>query len=78
MINRGIDFLSGAASGVTNCLSGFILDTVKVRMQVNPGAGMVETLVRIVREEGFLTLFKGIYYPILTLPVVNSVVFTAY
>lgn len=36
MINSLIDFSSGIASGVVNCLSGFFLDTVKVRMQIDP------------------------------------------
>ena len=34
-MNFLVDFTSGVASGVVSCLSGFFLDTVKVRMQTH-------------------------------------------
>ncbi len=35
------DFACGSVSGVANCLSGYILDTVKVRMQMDPSLKMM-------------------------------------
>lgn len=31
-----IDFASGLFGGVTNCISGHFMDTIKVRMQMDP------------------------------------------
>lgn len=79
MINSLIDFSSGIASGVVNCISGFFLDTVKVRMQIDPSlTSTSETLRRIIQQEGVMQLFSGVYYPLITLPIINSVVFTSY
>jgi hypothetical protein len=78
MINSLIDFTSGALSGITNCLSGFMLDTVKVRMQMNPSLTMTQTFQSIVRQEGAAQLFSGIYYPLITIPMISSIVFVAY
>lgn len=79
MINSLIDFSSGIASGVINCLSGFFLDTVKVRMQTDPTLiSTKQTLKRIIQEEGVKQLFSGVYYPLITLPIINSVLFTSY
>lgn len=79
MINSLIDFSSGIVSGVVNTLSGFFLDTVKVRMQVDPKfTSTVQVLTHIIKYEGYAQLFSGVYYPLLTLPVINSVVFVSY
>ena len=79
MVNSLIDFSSGIASGVLNCLSGFFLDTVKVRMQVDPSlTSTTQTLRRIIQQEGVMQLFSGVYYPLITLPIINSVLFTSY
>lgn len=79
MINSLIDFSSGIASGVLNCLSGFFLDTVKVRMQVDPTLNSTtQALRKIIQEEGAAQLFSGVYYPLITLPIINSVLFASY
>jgi hypothetical protein len=79
MINSLIDFNSGVISGVINTLSGFFMDTVKVRMQVNPQLkSTMQTLRHIIEHEGYKQLFSGVYYPLMTWPVINSVVFTSY
>jgi hypothetical protein len=79
MINSLIDFNSGIVSGVLNCISGFFLDTVKVRMQVDPSlTSTTQTLKRIIQHEGVAQLFSGVYYPLITLPIINSVLFTSY
>lgn len=79
MINSLIDFTSGIASGVLNCLSGFFLDTVKTRMQVDPSlTSTTQALRYIIKHEGVAQLFSGVYYPLITLPIINSVLFTSY
>ena len=79
MINSLIDFTSGIASGIVNCLSGFFLDTVKTRMQLDPTlTSTTQALRTIIRQEGMMQLFSGVYYPLLTLPLTNSVIFTSY
>ena len=78
-MNFIIDFSCGIVSGVVNCVSGFFLDTVKVRMQLSPELKNIrETLKYIIKNEGFSQLFSGIYYPLFTLPLTNSVLFAAY
>lgn len=78
MIDFLTDFVCGSISGVANCCSGYILDTLKVRMQMNPNLTMTQTFNIIVKEEGFMKLFNGIYYPLITIPFVNAVMFSSY
>jgi solute carrier family 25 carnitine/acylcarnitine transporter 20/29 len=79
MINSLIDGVSGFWGGVANCVSGFFLDTVKTRMQLNPELKSTWHVLRlIIKSEGVGQLFSGLYYPIITMPIYNSVLFTAY
>lgn len=51
MNNSLIDFTSGIVSGVVNTLSGFFLDTVKVRMQLDPKlTSTVSVLTHIIKH----------------------------
>lgn len=34
MADWAIDFFNGSLSGVGNCISGYVFDTLKVRMQL--------------------------------------------
>ena len=72
------DIVCGTLSGVGNCLSGYIFDTLKVRMQMDHSLTMISSLKSILKNEGFLHLFNGIYYPFVTIPVVNAIVFSSY
>jgi solute carrier family 25 carnitine/acylcarnitine transporter 20/29 len=78
MLNFLQDFVCGSISGVASCFSGYFLDTLKVRMQVNPGAKMLATFKAIINNEGFKSLYKGIYYPLMTVPLVNAIIFSSY
>lgn len=71
------DFVCGSASGVGTCLSGFVLDTAKVKMQVER-VGMLRCLLNTVQKEGFLGLYRGVYYPLLTNPMVTALNFGVY
>ena len=68
----------GTISGVGNCLSGYIFDTLKVRMQMDHSLQMMNALKSIVRDEGAMQLFNGIHYPLITVPIINAVIFGSY
>ncbi len=50
MLNFAQDFICGSVSGVANCLSGYLLDTLKVRMQMDPSLKMIATLKNIIKN----------------------------
>ncbi len=72
------DLVCGTISGVGNCLSGYIFDTLKVRMQMDHSLTMISTFKQIIKSEGYLHLFNGMYYPLVTVPLLNAVIFSSY
>lgn len=72
------NLVCGSISGVANCVSGYVFDTLKVRMQMDHSLTMFSTLRSIVKIEGFMHLFIGIYYPFITVPLINAIVFASY
>ena len=72
------DMICGSISGVGNCLSGYLFDTLKVRMQMDHSLTMTTSLKNIIKHEGFPQLFSGIYYPLVTVPLINAIVFSSY
>jgi hypothetical protein len=51
MLDFLTDFASGIIGGATFCLSGYFLDTVKVRMQMDPKmTSMTSTLRHIIKN----------------------------
>lgn len=72
------DFVCGIFSGVTSVICSYSFDTVKVHMQSNPTLGMMKTITDIIKNEGFMHLFSGIYYPLLTYPIIHAFVFSSY
>ena len=72
------DMLCGTLSGVGNCISGYLFDTLKVRMQMDHSLTMVTSLQSIIKNEGFFQLFSGMYYPLITVPIINAIVFSSY
>jgi hypothetical protein len=43
------DLICGTVSGIGNCLSGYIFDTLKVRMQMSPELSMFSAF-RMIRK----------------------------
>ena len=73
------DFLAGTTAGVSLTLVGHPFDTIKVRLQTQSGfKGGLDCLVQTVRNEGVLSLFKGMSGPLCTIPIVNAIVFYSY
>jgi hypothetical protein len=44
------DMVCGTVSGVGNCLSGYVFDTLKVRMQMDHSLTMVGSLKGIIKN----------------------------
>ena len=72
------DMICGSLSGIGNCVSGYVFDTVKVRMQMDHNITMFGSFRTIIKNEGFMHLFNGIYYPLITIPVLNAIIFSSY
>ena len=54
-------FIAGMASGTTKCLVGHPFDTIKTRLQTNPGfSGPWECLTKTLKLEGVKGLYKVI------------------
>ncbi|ORY09113.1 mitochondrial substrate/solute carrier [Clohesyomyces aquaticus] len=66
-------FAAGAVAGVSEILVMYPLDVVKTRVQLQTGKGvgedsyngMVDCFRKIIRNEGFSRLYRGISAPIL-------------
>lgn len=69
--------LCGSLSGIGSCLSGFTLDTLKVKMQTG-NSKMLACLRQTIASDGVLGLYKGVYYPLMTGPIVNAMNFGVY
>eukprot|EP01122_Echinamoeba_exundans_P016683 TRINITY_DN8530_c0_g1_i1.p1 TRINITY_DN8530_c0_g1~~TRINITY_DN8530_c0_g1_i1.p1 ORF type:complete len:299 (+),score=17.88 TRINITY_DN8530_c0_g1_i1:158-1054(+) len=80
---RGLhDLAAGVCAGVVGTAFGHPLDTVKVRLQtqgmVRSYTGMVDCFVKIVKQEGTSSLFRGIASPMLSLTILNAISFGTY
>ncbi len=64
-------------AGIAICLSGHPLDTLKVKMQMEGGT-LRGTVAKVLKEDGISGYYRGILYPLITVPLVNAVVFGAY
>ena len=57
------DFVAGAVGGTLECVGGFPLDTVKVRIQTADGAarvGMWSVIRGIAHREGLFAFYRGV------------------
>ena len=67
-LNRIIEHtIAGGVAGLVEVLIMYPLDVVKTRTQLSKekSLGVFETLKTITKNEGFLTLYRGIVSPIL-------------
>eukprot|EP01121_Diplochlamys_sp_Union-15-3_P011383 TRINITY_DN3299_c0_g1_i6.p1 TRINITY_DN3299_c0_g1~~TRINITY_DN3299_c0_g1_i6.p1 ORF type:complete len:282 (+),score=46.16 TRINITY_DN3299_c0_g1_i6:38-883(+) len=73
------DVTAGTVGGILQALVGHPFDTVKVRLQTTQHyAGMVDCFKTIIKEEGFLGLYKGVQSPLAGLAGLNATLFFAY
>ncbi len=74
------DLICGSIAGLAYILTAHPLDSIKVRMQTDRRAKI--SLQKIIEEtykrEGFRGFYKGMGSPLMTIPLVNSIVFASY
>jgi solute carrier family 25 carnitine/acylcarnitine transporter 20/29 len=74
------DLFCGSLAGLAYILTAHPLDSIKVRMQMDPRPA--SSLSKIFREtyvhEGLRGFYKGMGSPLITIPLVNSIVFASY
>ena len=73
------DLICGSFAGIFLCLSGHPLDSIKVRMQnskvkLTLGGAIKSTF----RKEGIVGFYKGMGAPLVTIPFINSIIFSSY
>jgi solute carrier family 25 carnitine/acylcarnitine transporter 20/29 len=63
-----VDFFCGSIAGIVGVLAGHPLDTVKCRMQIlsQEYRGLVTSCAKIIKEERFAALYKGIIPPLIS------------
>lgn len=74
------DFVAGTFAGVAITLVGHPFDTIKVRLQTQHQAyaSAIQATLKTIRDEGFRGLYKGMGSPMVTIPLINAIVFSAY
>ncbi|XP_037759778.1 solute carrier family 25 member 45 isoform X3 [Chelonia mydas] len=73
------EFVAGWISGAVGLALGHPVDTVKVRLQTQSGyRGILDCVIKTYRNETVLGFFKGMSFPLLSVALVNSVMFGAY
>jgi solute carrier family 25 carnitine/acylcarnitine transporter 20/29 len=91
-LHLGEEALGGLSAGIVGTVIGFPLDTVKTRMQTGvPITTTSSTLLKgnnnnnlwqvarsVVQQEGFLSLYKGIGPPLISLSILGTLTFTQY
>jgi len=71
--------VAGLSAGIVGTVIGYPLDVIKTRMQTQTRTGgILSTGLNIARNEGILSLYKGIAPPLISLSILNTVNFTSY
>ncbi|KAM3134457.1 hypothetical protein pb186bvf_013423 [Paramecium bursaria] len=76
-VEIAIDLIAGSISGMCNCLSSHPLDTIKVRMQMSNDSS-IQVVKQVLRQEGIFAFYKGMMFPLTSVPLLNAVVFSTY
>ena len=75
-------FLAGAVAGTAGLLSGYPLDTIKVRMQTETSNTIkrppLTVFLQTVRKEGVFALYKGVASPLVGEGFIQAIVFGTY
>lgn len=73
------DLICGSFAGLIVCLTGHPLDSMKVRMQNSLSKiTFSEVIAKTYKNEGLLGFYKGMGPPLVTVPLINSIVFASY
>eukprot|EP00026_Physarum_polycephalum_P009704 Phypoly_transcript_09838.p1 GENE.Phypoly_transcript_09838~~Phypoly_transcript_09838.p1 ORF type:complete len:311 (+),score=22.51 Phypoly_transcript_09838:95-1027(+) len=77
-------FVAGLSAGMASTVAGYVPDTIKVRLQTQPLTepvrykGALDCGIRMVREEGVRSLFRGMSTPLMSRAIVNGMCFSTY
>ncbi|XP_043698813.1 mitochondrial arginine transporter BAC2-like [Telopea speciosissima] len=76
----GREFIAGGFGGAAGVISGYPLDTLRIRLQQpsNPTRSAVGLLRRIVASEGASALYRGMGAPLASVTFQNALVFQTY
>lgn len=78
-LHIGQEALGGLSAGIVGTVIGFPLDTIKTRMIfAGSSSSIIGVASSIVRNEGFLSLYKGIAPPLISLSILNTINFSQY
>jgi len=71
------EYIGGLFGGVAGIVVGQPFDTVKIRLQTQPGlyAGMLDCCSEIMKKEKFGGFFKGMSSPLIGIGLINALVF---
>ena len=73
------DLVCGSFAGLIVCLTGHPLDSIKVRMQFSKTKVSFGEITRqFYKREGMMGFYKGMGPPLVTVPLINSIVFSSY
>eukprot|EP00818_Percolomonas_sp_WS_P001501 CAMPEP_0117437776 /NCGR_PEP_ID=MMETSP0759-20121206/1706_1 /TAXON_ID=63605 /ORGANISM="Percolomonas cosmopolitus, Strain WS" /LENGTH=310 /DNA_ID=CAMNT_0005229435 /DNA_START=111 /DNA_END=1040 /DNA_ORIENTATION=+ len=74
------DFIAGVIGGMAGIAVGQPVDTLKVRVQTDPtySTNVIKSFRKIVAQEGFSGLYKGMLSPLLGVGAINAIVFGVY
>lgn len=71
------ELLHGSIAGLSMVLICHPADTLKTRRQLEPFK-YKDMILRMIRKEGFLSFYKGVMSPTMSMPLFKSVIFSTY
>ena len=67
-----MEFVPGALAGATTALLGYPFDTIKTKMQVINQGNTTNIFFKTIRNNGFLSLYRGVTTPLITNTIKRS------
>ncbi|KAK8480710.1 hypothetical protein V6N13_023883 [Hibiscus sabdariffa] len=74
----GKEFVAGGIGGMAGIISGYPLDTLRIRQQSTDSGSAIRILRRVVTTEGPRTLYRGMAAPLASVTFQNAMVFQIY
>ncbi|XWS20307.1 hypothetical protein CRYUN_Cryun31cG0089300 [Craigia yunnanensis] len=74
----GREFVAGGFGGIAGVISGYPLDTLKIRQQSSNSGSALSILRRVVSREGPGALYRGMGAPLASVTFQNAMVFQIY
>jgi solute carrier family 25 carnitine/acylcarnitine transporter 20/29 len=76
--SSGREFVAGGFGGTAGVISGYPLDTLRIRQQSGHNGSAFSILRNMVSKEGFASLYRGMGAPLASVTFQNAVVFQTY